>query len=40
MGAQMFRYHDEATMRLLHGEQCAAADECRRMAIKLRRLTE
>ena len=27
-------------MRLLHGQQCEAADECRRMATKLRKLTE
>ncbi|MFZ1882048.1 MAG: hypothetical protein WAU53_00220 [Rhodoplanes sp.] len=38
--AQALRHHEDATMRLLHGQQCAAADECRHMAIKLRRLTE
>ena len=38
--AQSLRHHEDATMRLLHGQQCAAADECRRMATKLRKLME
>ena len=36
--AQAIRHHEDATMRLLHGQQCEAADECRRMATKLRKL--
>jgi hypothetical protein len=38
--AQAIGHHEDATMRLLHGQQSAAADECRRMAIKLRKLME
>ena len=38
--AEAIRHHEDATMRLLHGQQCEAADECRRMAIKLRKLME
>jgi hypothetical protein len=38
--AQTIRHNDDATMRLLHNQQCAAADECRHMAIKLRKLME
>ena len=38
--AQALNHHEDATMRLLHGQQCAAADECRRMATKLRKLIE
>jgi hypothetical protein len=38
--AQAIRHHEDATMKLLHGQQSAAADECRRMAIKLRKLME
>ena len=38
--AQTIRHNEDATMRLLHNQQCAAADECRHMAIKLRKLME
>ena len=38
--AQAIRDHEDATMRLLHDQQCEAADECRRMATKLRKLME
>ena len=38
--AQAIRHHDDVTMRLLHGQQCEAANECRRMATKLRKLME
>ena len=38
--AQAIRHHEDATMKLLHGQQSAAADECRRMATKLRKLME
>jgi hypothetical protein len=38
--AQAIRHHEDATMRLLHGQQCEAADECRRIATKLRKLME
>ena len=38
--AQAIRHHEDATMKLLHGQQSAAADECRRMASKLRKLME
>ena len=38
--AQAIRHNEDATMRLLHGQQCEAADECRRMATKLRKLME
>ena len=38
--AQAIRHHEDATLKLLHGQQSAAADECRRMAIKLRKLME
>jgi hypothetical protein len=38
--AQAIRHNEDATMRLLHDQQCEAADECRRMATKLRKLME
>ena len=38
--AQAIKQHEDAAMRLLHGQQCEAADECRRMATKLRKLME
>ena len=38
--AQAIRDNEDVTMRLLHGQQYAAADECRRMATKLRKLME
>ena len=38
--AQAIRHHEDATMRLLHGQQSEAAAECRRMATKLRKLME
>ena len=38
--AQALSHREGATMRLLHGQQCAAADECRRMATKLRKPME
>jgi hypothetical protein len=38
--AQAIRHNEDATMRLLHGQQCEAADECRRLATKLRKLME
>ena len=38
--AQAIRHQEDATMKLLHGQQSAAADECRRMASKLRKLME
>ena len=38
--AQAIRDNEDVTMRLLHGQQCEAADECRRMATKLRKLME
>jgi len=38
--AEAIRHHEDATMRLLHGQQREAADECRHMATKLRKLME
>ena len=38
--AQAIRHNEDAAMRLLHDQQCEAADECRRMATKLRKLME
>jgi hypothetical protein len=38
--AQALSHHEDATLKLLHGQQSTAADECRRMAIKLRKLME
>jgi hypothetical protein len=38
--AQALSHHEDAAMRMLHGQQSAAADECRRMAMKLRKLME
>ena len=38
--AEAIRHHEDATMRVLHGQQCEAADECRRIATKLRKLME
>jgi hypothetical protein len=38
--AQAIRHNEDVTMRLLHGQQCEAADECRRLATKLRKLME
>jgi hypothetical protein len=29
--ARALSHHEDATMRLLHGQQCAVAAECRRM---------
>ena len=37
---QAIKHNEDAAMRLLHDQQSEAADECRRIATKLRKLME